>query len=54
MARTITWKTKEKANKIKRPAGTQERKELVSLVVRSYFIHSLSNVAPLMLPACKS
>jgi hypothetical protein len=23
-------------------------------VVRSYFIHSLSNVAPLMLPACKS
>jgi hypothetical protein len=47
MARTITHKTKRKAKerlKDKQPTRTKEGRELIPLVVRSYFTHNPSNV----------
>jgi hypothetical protein len=47
MAGTITKKTKEKVkerSKNMQPAGTKEGRELVPLVVGSYFTHHPSNV----------
>jgi len=48
MAGTITWKTEGKAKerpKDARPTRTEERRELVLLVVGSYLTHNPSNVA---------
>jgi len=48
MVGTIMWKTKGKAKerpKNKEPIGTIEGRELVPLVVGSYFTHNPSNVA---------
>jgi hypothetical protein len=47
MVRTITQKTKCKAKekpKDSLPPATEERRELVSLIVGSYLTHSSSNV----------
>jgi hypothetical protein len=47
MVRTITQKTKCKAKEKPKdalPPGTEERRELVPLMVGSYLTHSLSNV----------
>jgi len=47
MAGTITWKTKEEAKerpKGTEPTGTKKNRELVPLVVGSYFTHILTNV----------
>jgi hypothetical protein len=52
MVKTITWKTKGKAKEKSKDGGcarTKERRELVPLMVGSYFTHNHFNVVVLML-----
>jgi hypothetical protein len=57
MVKSITWKTKGKANKrstIMQPARTKEGRKLVRVMVRSYVTHILSNVTDMQIMRFKN